>query len=311
MGRTDATDLGILRELTHPALFQWDVRITNADIARKLGVDEETVRLRLKRMQERGFVRGFDVGLNPGVLGCDLVRIQVAPIPDRRQAAADALSHIDGARLVFQHYSGALSLVAYAPADRPRDRLVALVGAVAGPPVSVTTFRVPPPSFELDETDWRVVAALRKDPRAGLADLASAGGLSERTLRRRLERLVEGRTLILDVDVDFSRMEGALPAMFTVRMAPGASRGDVGKRLDALPDVLFRVDAGDEARVSCLARSLPAVDALRRELAGFEGVADVSAELYLDRHVCRAWLDEEVARARHRVYRPGTPFRDR
>ena len=41
----------------------------------------------------------------------------------------------------------------------------------------------------MDETDQRLIAALRRDGRATLSDLASALGLSRATIRARMERL--------------------------------------------------------------------------------------------------------------------------
>ncbi|WP_370343329.1 Lrp/AsnC family transcriptional regulator, partial [Pararhodobacter marinus] len=42
-----------------------------------------------------------------------------------------------------------------------------------------------------DDTDLRLIAALRRDGRAGLATLAADLGLSRNTLRARLNRLIE------------------------------------------------------------------------------------------------------------------------
>src|SRR5579871_786867 len=65
MRREDDLDVRLMREFASPGSFRWDVRVSYSSIARRLGVDEETVRRRLKLAQESGVVRGFQLIPNP------------------------------------------------------------------------------------------------------------------------------------------------------------------------------------------------------------------------------------------------------
>jgi len=58
--RFDDLDVRIIKELASPASPQWNVKQTYSNIARRLGVDEETVRRRLKRAEERGVIPASD-----------------------------------------------------------------------------------------------------------------------------------------------------------------------------------------------------------------------------------------------------------
>jgi DNA-binding Lrp family transcriptional regulator len=66
---TDDLQVRILRELTSPASFRWNVRESYASIGKKLGVDAETVRKRVKRARERGFLQSWRLIPNPDALG--------------------------------------------------------------------------------------------------------------------------------------------------------------------------------------------------------------------------------------------------
>src|SRR5438552_4905339 len=67
----DSLDVRVCRELfrdrTGP-LLPSDIRKSSRGIARKLRVDEVTVRNRIKRFQQSGFLKGYQLIVTPGLL---------------------------------------------------------------------------------------------------------------------------------------------------------------------------------------------------------------------------------------------------
>ncbi len=68
---------------------------------------------------------------------------------------------------------------------------------------------------DLDDTDQRLIAALRRDSRAPLSSLAAEMGLSRTTVRSRIERLIErgeilGFTLRLKSDIAQAPVRGMM-----------------------------------------------------------------------------------------------------
>ena len=61
--QVDERDLEILRLLEHDARMPW------RQLARKLGVSEATIYVRVKRLFEKGIVKGFSVKINAEALG--------------------------------------------------------------------------------------------------------------------------------------------------------------------------------------------------------------------------------------------------
>ena len=65
----DEADLKILREL------QRDARVSFKSVAQKIGVSEATVFVRVRKMQERGVIKGFTTIVAPTALGKPLTAI--------------------------------------------------------------------------------------------------------------------------------------------------------------------------------------------------------------------------------------------
>ncbi|GAB6102125.1 Lrp/AsnC family transcriptional regulator [Thermococcus atlanticus] len=85
----DALDRGILR------ILQEDGRISYSEMARRLGVPESTVRLRVRKLKERGVIRKFAALINPFKAGYSIVAfIAVDVEASRVKRAAEELSKL-------------------------------------------------------------------------------------------------------------------------------------------------------------------------------------------------------------------------
>lgn len=74
--------------------LQCDARTTSSsDIAERAGVSSSTVRNRIKRLEERGVIRGYHLDVDYEAAGSQLYTLIVcnAPIPKREQLAKRAL----------------------------------------------------------------------------------------------------------------------------------------------------------------------------------------------------------------------------
>lgn len=63
----DSTDLQILR------LLQEDGKISNADIARRMEMAPSAIFERMRKLEERGVIQGYDVRINPKAVGLGLL----------------------------------------------------------------------------------------------------------------------------------------------------------------------------------------------------------------------------------------------
>ncbi|AMQ19266.1 Lrp/AsnC family transcriptional regulator [Thermococcus peptonophilus] len=85
----DSLDKSILR------ILQEDGRASYSEIARRIGVPESTVRLRVKKLLERGIIRKFAALINPFKAGYSIVAfIAVDTEPGKVKEAAEKLSKL-------------------------------------------------------------------------------------------------------------------------------------------------------------------------------------------------------------------------
>lgn len=91
----DQTDLKIL------SLLEADSSTPFTEIARRLGLNESTVRKRVASMREEGVIKKFTVILEPSKVGCNTVAIVGIDVePTRLLEAAQRLAEIPEARYV-------------------------------------------------------------------------------------------------------------------------------------------------------------------------------------------------------------------
>src|SRR2546428_5666537 len=75
----------------------WNTKKSYVGIAAKLGVDEETVRNRVKHLRDSGFLLGYRLVPNPDLLGRTFASLHIE-FKDResKQAAIPLLSSVEG-----------------------------------------------------------------------------------------------------------------------------------------------------------------------------------------------------------------------
>ncbi|KOU26094.1 AsnC family transcriptional regulator [Streptomyces sp. WM6372] len=253
-----------------------DGRAAFSRIAEVLGVSDQTVVRRYRRLRTSGLLRvvGMPLGNRVGLFESWL-RVQCAP--DAALAVAEALARRPDISWV-KLGSGGTEINCLTKArtrqDRdvllldklPRTRRVTGVSAhtilrvyIGGPaqwcgldvlrPGQIAALDRPPARtpvvhgpererYALDEAELALLAVLAQDGRAGYPELARASGLSESTARRRLDRLRELRALYFDVEFVPSALGFEAEATLLLTAAP-ARLAEAGAALAAHPEVPF------------------------------------------------------------------------
>ena len=76
----DAVDLQILAEL------QRDGRITNVELARRVGLSAPPCLRRVRRLEEEGVIRGYHADLSPAALGYDITFFALVGLESQKEA---------------------------------------------------------------------------------------------------------------------------------------------------------------------------------------------------------------------------------
>jgi DNA-binding Lrp family transcriptional regulator len=266
----DSLDLRLIHAL------HLDGRAPFSRIAEVLGVSDQTVARRYRRLWQEGTLRV--VGrLDARRLGHVEWAIRLQCAPGASNAVATALAKRGDASWIRLASGGAevvclvrtssdqerdVLLLDKLPATRPvtgmsahcllrtfwggptgwsavTSALTAPEAAALGPgpaPTAPTGERRGP--VTLDQDDQALLAELAVDGRAGNTRLASATGWHEATVRRRIEALREAGALYFDLDVDSRALGYACSAMLWIKVEP-ASLPAAGEALAQHPQITF------------------------------------------------------------------------
>ena len=136
---------------------------------------------------------------------------------------------------------------------------------------------------ELDDTDQRLIAELRRDGRIALSDLADRLGLARATVRARMERLqargeIVGFTVLTRSDVS------ALPVRALMMIAiEGRGQERITARLVGLPEVMavHSTNGKWDLIVELATESLADLDEVIRRIRNIDGVMTSETNLLL------------------------------
>jgi DNA-binding Lrp family transcriptional regulator len=254
------------RRLAHA--LQLDGRASFSTIAAVLGVSDQTVARRYRKLRSSGVLRVVGVP-EAAPLGQVHWLVRLRCVPDAAAAIAAALARRDDTQWVSL-MSGGTEIVCFvrAPLREQADGL--LLGQLPKTPrvVSMTAYRLqrrfaggpagwPGRSSALSPSqiaalrratsevpyrpepgDAALLAALARDGRADMSTLAAASGRSESTVRRRLEHLRASGALYFDVEVDAALLGYPLTATLWLTVAPSALES-AGQALAGHPQVAF------------------------------------------------------------------------
>ncbi len=107
----------------------WNTKKSYIEIAAKLGVDEETVRNRVKHLRDIGFLLGYRLVPNPTLLGRVFASLRIE-FQDResKQAAIPRLAQMDGVINIGSAYDTSVLVTVLADQDQDFSKLIVGLG---------------------------------------------------------------------------------------------------------------------------------------------------------------------------------------
>ncbi len=289
----------IIRELGSPASPPWNVRLSYAEISRKLGVDEETIRLRVKRARERGAFPTWQLMINPRLLGCDAVTLELEVDAEERKAkAVSQIRLVDGVTKIHDYRGKGVQVAMYSEPGEPLARKIRLIESICGSPTSAQwTSRFPEPSMRMTRTDWKIVRALREDPGRDLAEVATSIGATARTVQRRLSRMREGKAIFLSGDPHVGAVAGLI-CCYVVHCPDARGKKSVDARIRADFSRVGHIDSSPEdySIIGMPCENLAEADRALGRLRTMNGVEDASMRIMQDFILVQDWLASEVER---------------
>ena len=278
--------------------MQWDIRESYGSIAKRVGVDEETVRKRIKRMELEGSILGWRVMLNPSLIGRSYAAIDVAARDiERKPEVISALKAMDGVVAFMDFEEGGLLVFLYSePGESLAERARQIGEASGGDAPLAEPLGIPPCELKLTGTDWRIIWAIRNEPRKSLSKIAEEAHVSTRTVNRRLTALTEHGAFFL---VGFPNLRRSLgiSANFLILCREGHSSSAIAEKITSkFRNIVFGGPFSSRLVSYNLAFNnlIEAREALER-IRALDGVAKARLGIMKEMVLVPDWLDRQIA----------------
>ncbi|WP_432182409.1 Lrp/AsnC family transcriptional regulator [Streptomyces sp. NBC_00063] len=307
----DHLDLQVLHAL------QLDGRAPFSRIAAVLGVSDQTVARRYRRLHNVAHVRVLGM-TDENRLGLQNWIVRAHCSPDMAEQLSEALAKRSDALHVALISGGTEIVCSMKPRSRKaRDELLfdrlqrtrqvvtmtahcvlhSFYGGSLGwlnksnalTSEQEAALRPPAPKplgttpVTLDAADQAMLAVLRRDGRATFTDLQKAAGLSESTVKRRLEALRSTGVLYFDMQYDHESLGQDVTAMLWLTVAPRAL-ADVGRALAEHREVHFAAATTGQANIVASAQFRGPDELytyLSEKIGALDGIQAVESSLVL------------------------------
>jgi DNA-binding Lrp family transcriptional regulator len=133
MHHLDDLDVRIIRELGSPSSPQWNVRETYSSIAKRIGIDEDIVRRRVKRAERLGSITGWKMMINPRLIDCKAAALDLE-VGDEgaKDKVISKLKKVDGVIKILNFRGKGLQLNMYYPNEQELEKKVELISSICG-----------------------------------------------------------------------------------------------------------------------------------------------------------------------------------
>ncbi len=301
----DALDIRILRTM---AVRPYGVEPKNPDVlrasvlARALDVTVDTVRARLKRMENSGVLAGYEVFPNLRHLDRTASAFLFSVPADRdKDAALEAARGVPGF-LEARDFLGRGICIDFAHRDLDdlRTVLASYVEATGDPRARRFYDRdMPQVKRALTPLDWRILQALRGRATRPLGDVAEDVGVSLRTVKRRYDQMSREGSAFVVPRLDPSRASGIILFELVFRLRGEATRQTLHDIREAFADHLlfgYVPSAGQPWNFSIFlhAQSPSEVDRLRQRGAALPGAEAVEPWLFRRYIEDSRWIDDAI-----------------
>ncbi len=212
----DSTDVRLFcemafRELSYNVFA--DRHVSPTEIGKKLGLDEKTVRVRVRKMEDSGFIKYYQAMPNLALFGlCSLGSYRFeAPNLSTKFIVVENAHEVPGlietldylGPFLSMEIAGALTVdvqeAAKALAKRYELNLKNLGSRVLRAPLS-----------KLDRLDWQVIQKLRYDAQSEVKEIASALSATQRMVGYRISNLLNSGAMSIRAVIDARKQEGLI-----------------------------------------------------------------------------------------------------
>ncbi len=189
-------------------------RISPSEIGQKLSLDEKTVRLRVKKMEEEGFIKYYQLIPNLGLLGFAHLAMYGLEARDiaSKKSAIEAVQRRPGVVEIIDSVGPGFSVtLAASSEDGLQRRAVEIANDLHLKRLFKITERPMAESMGLpSRLDWQILEACRYDALCPATEIAEKLSITPRMVEYRIEKLLESRAGFIKAIIDVQSLKGII-----------------------------------------------------------------------------------------------------
>lgn len=259
-----------------------------SSLARKLGISEPTLRSRVNGYLRSGFFGGWSLLINPNATGHSsvLMHLDVLP-PSSKNDAVAKIRLVDGVWDAPKYHGNTLGVALFYDTEATLKKRMELIARIANSErIAYGHIPFPPCSYGFTSADLAILEIIQENPGMTYSSISRKTGLSTKTVRRRLGRMMQERALFVAPRVDHRRLKGAIGAdLFIVYTNEQAGRDTERGVLKLVEKVHVASVRGREILwVGMILQTLGEADEILSAAKMLEGVREAYVDL-VEEHV--------------------------
>ena len=282
-------------------------RLSYAELAEKLSLSVNAVHKRIQSLIEAGVIRKFTAKLS--ALAVNFVPVFISGtsqlstlqgLPDKLKTQGSIYwLAVGGGKYLYiganlRNINELESLVSYLRKE----------AGIAEPTVgimAIPTFMFPANLESLDtalcDLDYRIISSLRDNARKAISDIAAELGISAKTVRRRLTRMIKNWLIELSVEW-YPDASNDIITLFELRLQPDADIGVAYKIFKKYsPKVLFYwsfANIPNTATFAVWTNSMKELQSIRENIEKEEGVLSIIPNILYAGYIFSTWRDQII-----------------
>jgi DNA-binding Lrp family transcriptional regulator len=212
----DARDVRIFCEMAFKGLDYdsfTDRRVSPLAIGRKLGLDEKTVRVRVKKMEDDGFIKYYQAVPNLALFGIKVVssyRLEAVNITTKLRVVEN-VQQIPFVMEATDYLGQSVALtIAGASSNEIEQITRQIVNRFELSKIFLGTIQVRQPRFSPERLDWQIFQKLRYDALCSIKQLARELSITPRMAEYRIAKLLNSGDLSIRAVINSQKQEGLI-----------------------------------------------------------------------------------------------------
>jgi DNA-binding Lrp family transcriptional regulator len=282
-------------------------------IAKKVGADGNTVKQRLTKMKESGFISYFQIYPNFRLLGvCGAAYVFLIPDVLQKREVIENCSLVHGVTEIHNFIGSHICIDFTYLDDQDEGRRLELFRKLTNcaTPERFYERTMPPVGIELTSTDWRIIKALRYQAFKPLSAVAKDLGLGVKTVRKRFDRMAQNNAIIIAPIVNPAVVPNTITHVILLYPDPARREEVLQRALETFKDSCFlaRIDPPGNALINLAARTLSETEENLIKARRIDGMRDAKLLVLQEIREYTQWVDSAIDRKITETARPGTPL---